>query len=172
MWCFTHNFNTFINELLKHFVHFNVSGIVFKLYTNSGFSYLKDLSIEKRNSQVGFALCSVLLLVQSGSYLPPWGLFVPRLPLRVRSETKLRQEKGCERKRESFFWWKWQWHWAYCLVKHTQPPPHAPWPCNRGQWNLLIGSRGPDCWRGNWAETVSFCRCHTQKMGWLQSQPR
>lgn len=41
---------------------------------------------------------------------------------------------------------------------------------NRGQWNLLIGSKGPDCRRGNWAETVSFCCCHTQKMGWLQSQ--
>lgn len=69
-------------------------------------------------------------------------------------------------------WWKWQWHWAYCLVKHTQSLPHAAWPSNRGQWNLLIGSKGPDCRRGNWAETVSFCCCHTQKMGRLQSQPR
>lgn len=83
-----------------------------------------------------------------------------------------RKRKETEWEWESFCWWKWQWHWAYCLVKHTQPPPHAAWPSNRGQWNLLIGSRGPDRWCGNSAETVSFCFCHTQKMGWLQSQQR
>lgn len=59
-----------------------------------------------------------------------------------------------------FFWWKWQWHRAYCLVKHTVPLPHAAWPSNRGQWNCSLG----------WAEMLSFCCCHTQKIGPLQSQ--
>lgn len=94
----------------------------------------------------------------------------PKLPSRERETKKNTRDRV--RERESFCWWKWQWHWAYCLVKHTHPPPHAAWPSNRGQWNLLIGSRGLDRWRGNWAETVSFCHCHTQKMGWLQSPLR
>lgn len=60
------------------------------------------------------------------------------------SKAVLEREKDKRQsERERFCWWKWQWHWAYCLVKHTQPPPHAAWPSNRGQWNLLIGSRGP-----------------------------
>lgn len=117
--------------------------------------------------------CAILPLVHI------CGFSYPSLSWRVRwffqgcPWEKERQRKGQETEweRESFCWWKWQWHWAYCLVKHTQPLPHVAWPSNRGQWNLLIGSRGPDRWRGNWAETVSFCCCHTQKMGWLQSQP-
>lgn len=64
-------------------------------------------------------------------------------------------------------WWKWQWHWA--SQTHTVAATRSL-TNNRGQWNLLIGSKRPDCRRGNWAETVSFCCCHTQKMGWLQSQ--
>lgn len=50
------------------------------------------------------------------------------------------------------------------LIAYSNTHCHTLWPPNRGQWNLLIGSRA-SVWHSNWAETVSFSYCHVQ-MGW------